>query len=121
MANEITASCALTFSKSPATAATLSSLNRNFNASGSKYVRNVQTIGFGAVEALDLGDVGTPGWFYIKNLDATNYVEIYTALAGVALLKLKAGEFAVGRFTVAAPCARANVADCLVEYLIAED
>jgi len=120
MANEITASAALSFLKSPAAKVSMASASQSFDVAGAYSIRNVQLIGTSA-EALMLGEVGTPGWFYIKNLDTGNYIEILTGVAGSAFLKLKPGEFALGRFGCAAPAAKANTADCKIEYLIIEN
>lgn len=50
-------------------------------------------------EDMPIGDVATPGWLFLKNLDGTNYVTWGPKSGGVmaALGKLKAGEFAIFR------------------------
>jgi hypothetical protein len=56
--------------------------------------RPVLSIGT-AEEDLPVGDVGTNGYAYLKNLDSTNYVTYGPKSAGamVALGRLKPGEF----------------------------
>lgn len=56
--------------------------------------RNVQVIGFAADEVIDVTDVTTPKECYLKNLDATNYVDIGPTTAGAMLgmVRLLAGE-----------------------------
>ncbi len=121
MANELQVIGQLSFTKSPAASITIgSSAAAQFSVTGSKYTRGVQNIATSA-EVIELGDVGTPGWFYIKNLDPTNFVTILSGVAGAALLKLKPNEWAIGRFGVAAPAAQADTAACNIEYLIIED
>ncbi len=120
MANELTVTGSISFTKLPVSLISMSEPGKTFDVAGAKYVRGVQNIGI-AAEAILLGDVATPGWFFIKNLDPTNFVQILTALAGAAFLKLKPGESAIGRFAVAAPAALANVAPGNIEYLILED
>lgn len=92
----------------------------SFDMTGVPYERRSFSVPTSAT-AIPLGDVTTPGWFAIKNLDATNYVEIMTASGGSVCLKLKAGEFALFRFGVAAPALKANTAIVLVDYLLLQD
>ncbi len=122
MADEITVSGSLQFLKAPMLVQVALQLTREqFDLSGSTlYVQGVVSVPFAAPAAIPLGSVATPGWTFIRNLDATNYIEIYTAAGGVALPKLLPGEIFLARLGVAAPAWKANVAACLVEYLIIE-
>ena len=71
-------------------------------------------------EAMDLGELATIAWCWIKNHDGTNFVELRTATAGTKFAKLLAGEAALFRFGsgVTAPYLIADTAACLVEYII---
>src|SRR6185369_5689912 len=62
---------------------------------GTNNIGNVQNIGT-STEQFTYGDVTTIGYLFIKNLDATNYVEfdLNTPVAGTAFCKLLAGECA---------------------------
>jgi len=120
MADEINVTGLLSFEKSPAAKISVGVSAAKFTVTGTKYVHGLQNVGT-AAEAIGLGDIGTPGYFFIKNLDATNYLEILSATDGSVLLKIKAGEFAIGRFGAAAPAAKANTAAVNIEYLIVED
>lgn len=122
MANELTVSLTLQFAKGNVASVGFVKSNLQFTVAGQKYVRTVQNIGT-SIEALAMGEVATPGWYFFFNLDATNYVEILTAIAGVAFLKLKPGEAAVGRLPTAitAPAAQANTGAVNLEYQIVED
>jgi hypothetical protein len=62
---------------------------------GTNSLGNVQNIGT-TTEAIVFGDVTTVGYLFLKNLDATNYVEfdLNTPVAGTAHIKLLAGECA---------------------------
>jgi len=122
MANEITVSATLLFAKGEIASQGFQRTNKQFDVSGTKYVRGVQNIGT-SPEALGMGEVAAPGWFFFLNLDATNYVEILTGVAGSAFLKLKPKEFAMGRLpaSVTAPAAQANSAAVNLEYLVIED
>lgn len=47
-------------------------------------------------EVISLGDISTPGWCWMKNLDDTNYVDIGPTSAGaiVPMIRMEAGETA---------------------------
>ena len=82
----------------------------------------VQTVGTSA-ENITTGDITTPGYLHLKNLDTTNYVEFGADNTGfVAVGKLKAGEEAV--FRVAASTTiqlKADTASCNVAFQLLED
>ena len=118
MANELTVSASLSFSKS-GVEASLSYGGLRFTVTGAKATRIVQAIGT-SEEALDLGDVGTSGYILIKNLDSTNYVSIRPGTGTANCIKLKAGEIAMFRIETA-PWAIANTAACNVEFLLIEN
>ncbi len=123
MANEITVSGSLSVAKGNLAAESLSVSTLRANLAGSKIEKSVQSIPTTAGgTAIKLGDLGSVGWFFIKNLDNTNYVEIMNAVSGTAFLRLLPGEFAVGRFAggVTAPAALANTGAVLIEYEICE-
>lgn len=82
---------------------------------------NVQTVGTSA-EVLLLGDISTPGVILVKNLDATNYVEIGAGTGGswAAHVKVKPGETWIYRLSVAAPSAQANTAPVKLYYALLE-
>ena len=94
----------------------------SFTQAGKHFVRKTQTIGFSAAEALDLGDVATPGWAFIKNVGLTNYIKLLTAVAGEEFARLGPGEFVMGKLApgVTEIAAQAAVANEELEYLIAE-
>jgi hypothetical protein len=117
MAQELTATGSVFFSKGSVASNGLVISGKKFDVAGKDYIRKSQNIGTSA-EALDLGDVSTAGWFFIQNNDITNFVELLDAVAGNVFMKLKPGEFACGRFGCAAPAAKANTAACDVEYII---
>lgn len=95
MANEISVSTTLSATKLGATVS--STGNRTVDMTGDQMISNVQIIG-ATSEAILLGDVTTPGYVYLKNLDATNFVSISvlaTAVAGTSFTKLLAGDFCI--------------------------
>lgn len=119
MANEGTFSFSAEFSKGGETASFVHA-GLQVTVSGTEYVRMNQLIGTSA-EALDIGDITTPGYIMIRNRDTTNFVEIRDGAAGADVVKLKAGETALFRLTTTTPFAIADTAACRVEYLLIED
>lgn len=121
MANELTLSGSITFNDTDETAS-VSALN--VSMTGTRFIHMRKSIAT-SEEALDLGELSgaTLGWFYAKNLDSTNYLEIRSGTgASNDIIKLKAGEFCLFRWgsDVTAPYAIANTAACLLEYRIYE-
>lgn len=118
---EITVGASLGFAKS-ALANQMTQLSKTFDMTGTPYERRSMSVPTAAT-ALPLGDVTTPGWCFIINLDPTNYVEVLISTGLTALIKLKPGEFAVFRFAAAAvaPAVKANTAAVLIDYLLLQD
>lgn len=121
MAQEITATGSLSFTKgNMASAIALGDTSKKFDVTGQHFVRSTQNIGTSA-EAIAKGDIGTIGWAYVRNLDATNYCELLDATSGNVFIKLKPGEFFMGRLGCAAPAAKANSSAVNIEYVLVED
>lgn len=121
MANEITLTFGLTLAKG--------NLKRTINAhtlqrdlTGAESVSNVQSVGTGAHEALVIGDMGTAGYLYAKNLDATNYVELGIDATGTfhPLIRLKAGDECLVPMTTTAVYAKANTGAVSLDYTFIE-
>jgi hypothetical protein len=94
----------------------------SLTVSGTKYIKNVQNIGFASNELLDVGDLTTPSFMLAINRDATNYVELFAQIGDtVPFAKLKAGEPCLVRLGCSAPVAKANTAAINLEYLIIEN
>ena len=121
MANELTVTGSLAYAKGNIASVSMAKSGKQFSVSGSNYERGTQVITTSSPQAISLGSVGTTGWFFIQNNDATNYVTIYDATSGNAFLKLLPGEFALGRFAAAAPAAQSNTASVTIEYMIVEN
>ena len=120
MANEITISASLAFSKG-GIGSSLSDSALQFDVSGTDYMQGTQGVLHTDQEALDLGHITTPGYCYMKNTDSTNYVEIFGVEDEGATLKLKAGEVALFRFGATAPFLQADTAAVQIDYLLIED
>ena len=88
---------------------------------GNYFVNQVQLIGTSA-EDLYKGDITTPGYILAQNIGPTNYIEIGHDETGtfVADVKLLVNEWALFRCAQAAPQARANTANCSLEYSMIE-
>lgn len=122
MANEITVSVSLAFAKS-GKSIELSRKGKQLDVSGTDYIRRTQVIGT-SEEALDVGDIATPGYFIGWNNDTTNYVSIRPSTGGDNCVELKpGGEPVCFRFARAAtaPYAIAATASCEIEFLFIED
>ncbi len=116
MANEISVSFSLRYAKD-STAASLAASYRADQA-GSVYHAAVQFIGT-SEENLFKGDVGTIGLIAVRNMDATNFVTL-ASLTATPSVKLLAGQSCLLPWTGTQVIAKADTAQCSVEYLIIE-
>jgi hypothetical protein len=123
MANEITVGASLsvvkgTFSESRSVS------GKKVTMTGTNATKQVQNIGTSA-ENLSFGsDIGNLGYAFLRNLDATNYLEIGRDVSGTfyPTITLKASEFALVRLTPGVTYqAKANTAACDLEALALED
>lgn len=95
MANEIQISASLAVNRSGATFTGIGSAN--ITQGGTPSIANTQVVGT-STEALYLGDVTAVGYIFLKNLDASNYVEVGLAtpvLPASAFITLLPGECAL--------------------------
>jgi hypothetical protein len=118
MANELTVSCSVRFSKA-GREASKSYAGIQIDVTGDKVTQLIQEIGT-TEEALDIGDIGTAGYVIMKNLDAENFIEIRPGSGTADLIKLKAGEVAMFRLALNGPYAIADTAACDLEMLLIE-
>ena len=81
--------------------------------SGDPMISNIQAVGTSA-ETIQLGDITSLGFIHLRNMDATNYVEVAVDNFTNKIAKLKAGECALFRATVNTLYIRANTAACNV-------
>jgi len=97
-----------------------SSGSSSADQSNAKLIRNVQTIGFATHEALELGDVATPGYAVFKNLDDTNFVQIGLEVGGTFYPFAKLGSENQGMVPLANVTfyAQADSADVELFYII---
>jgi hypothetical protein len=121
MASEISVSVTMTNSNLRQSIAPGS---KSIDQSGKRRVTNVQNIPTTAAgTALTMGAVTGKGWAYFENRDLTNFVEVGVQSGGTfyGTLKLKPGEFALGRLTTATPFARADTGATDLFYDINDD
>lgn len=117
MANEISISANLTFTKGGASISRAE--GKQVTVAGDAFTHQVQLIAEASPTALLEGDaIGSPGYIFIKNLDDANTVSV--GLSTQYSISLKPSEFALFR-AAAAIYAQATTADCLVEYVIIEE
>jgi hypothetical protein len=119
MADELTVSISGAFSKSGRRVDTkdMGLIGLLFDVAGTDYVKMTQSIATSET-ALDKGGIGTGGYLFIKNTDATNFVELRGASSGADLVRMNAGEIAC--FRVTSDATLYGIADtdaCVVEYL----
>lgn len=92
-------------------------LARDF--AGTKRSEIIQNVGT-SEEALKLGDVTSPGYCLMKNLDDTNFVSVRPASGAADLIKLEAGDVALFRLQATAPFVIADTAACDVQVMLLE-
>jgi hypothetical protein len=117
MANETSVSVSISVTKSGASVS--ASASKTLNMSGNEMVMATQTIGFAAAELLNLADVSTLGFLYVKNLDETNFVQLGldTLVSTKIFAKLLAGEFCLIPMPTAAIYGLADTADVLIQIV----
>ena len=97
MANEISARAYLTCTKDGSTVT--GDTTYSYTLTGSQKWTNTQTIGTTTEQLAFPSDLTTEGisFFWVKNLDTTNYVDVATATPATTHIftKLKAGQVAV--------------------------
>ena len=124
MADELNYSVSLQFAKG-SLALKREAVRQLADVAGDAYSANVQSIATtaGGTAVTIAAAVGTAGFAFFRNLDATNFVEVGVESGGTfyPLLKLKPGECALGRLTTTSVYARANTGAVLLETIVVED
>lgn len=109
--------------------ASLSVTNRSVTSAGARQTRLIQNVGT-SPEALQMGEITSPGVVMLKNLDPTNFIEVKTGTGGDVFAKLKPDTLAdgTGGFCVLdcagsdaqAPYVVADTAACRMAVLVVE-
>jgi len=93
MANELQPTAQLSYTNGLASMAVQSTAS--ITVAGTKYCDVIQNIGT-TREDIVFGDIGTPGFFMVQNIDATNFVELSSDGGTTFSIKLAAGTTTVG-------------------------
>lgn len=126
MANELSLTVTAVYTPSTSGLSKVSppTFSKTVTMTSQKYVTGTQEIGT-SEEALSFGDVTNGGYLVIKNIDATNFVELNQETPSAKYsIRLKAGEFSVFRIgggSSNAMKAKADTAACTVEYYLFSD
>ena len=119
MADELTlGGLTVAFAKSGSPSVSLTAGTLTIDVSGAQVMDNVQNVGT-SEEAILLGDVAAGGYWFVQNLDATNFVELRSGTGATDFIKLLAGEWAIFRTSAdaTAPYAIADTGACNVRFV----
>lgn len=122
MADEMNLQVNLNYTKDKVSLAR--NVTQKITVSGADYSDQTQDVSNSAHEALSINsDIGTKGVVYIRNLDATNYVEVGVDVSTTfyPLIKIKPGEMQVWRLAAVSPYVKANTATVKIQVLVFED
>jgi len=121
MANEITANVSVSFDKSPTIKIDVQPDEFQITVAGADYTWKTQLVGTSA-EALDLGEIGTPGLVVIRNTDTSNFVLFGHDDSGFKddVKLLASGKWNLFYCSQAVPQVKADTASCLIEYCVIE-
>lgn len=120
MASEILVSALLQFSKGNYSDS-VGSGSQSIDMAGTHFHHTKLTVATGGT-ALTVGTVATLGWFWCKNHDATNFVELRDGASGADVVRVEAGEEMAFRWAQGAtPYGVADTAAVELEYLFVED
>ena len=106
------------FAKSGSPSISITAGSLTIDVSGAQVMDNVQNIGT-SEEAILLGDVAAGGYWFVQNLDSTNFVELRSGTGATDFIKLLAGEWAIFRTSAdaTAPYAIADTGACNVRFV----
>ena len=95
MANELNVGCSLTYAKNNITiSVTIAPIPVTVSGNGLNSLASVTVPTTAA--AIPLGTVTSAGgWLFVKNLDATHFMQILTGTGGIAFTKILPGKFAL--------------------------
>ena len=88
--------------------------------SGDNKIEMVQAVGTSNEALITNSDIGTVGWAYFENLDATNFISVGTTDDTVYFLKLLAGEKTTCPIATMTLWAKADTAGCSLRYTFLE-
>ena len=119
MANELILTFGLAFTKNGATF-NRTTFASQVTVSGTHVMAGTQAVATSA-ENLGKGDITTPGYLLIHNLDSTNFVQVgYDDTGFKPVVKVKAGKWAMFELAQATPQVKADTSACNIEYWLIE-
>lgn len=118
MANELTLSASLKFEKS-GRKVDFSKPGVQLDVAGTDFVFQTQTVG-NSEEALDIGDVTSPGYILIYNNDASNFIEVRAGSSEADVVKVRAGGVALFELATATPYVIADTANVEILFALIE-
>ena len=118
MANELTISAGLKFVKGNKSVS-FGKSGIQLDVAGDDLTWQTQNVGT-SEEALNLGDVTTPGYILIYNEDATNYMSVRSGTGADNLVKVRPNAIALFECEASAPYVIANTAGVRIHYCLIE-
>lgn len=120
MANELTVSLALAFSKGGKNPSK-KKLGQQYDVTGGDFTWKTQVVG-NTEEALVMGEVGTPGYIIIENKSSAQYVGFRAASGSANAVEVLPGETSCFRIArgATAPFVIADANTAEIEYLLIE-
>lgn len=119
MSNEITISGLLSFAKG-SLADSLSLTGLLATMAGADYIKSTQLVTTSEAALNIPAAIGTPGYIFMVNRDATNFIKVRAASGAADLIKIHPGKFALFELAAASPYVIADTASCQIEYLLIE-
>jgi len=94
---------------------------KEITVTGEVGYRNVQTIGFAAEEAVVLpGDAAAPGYIVLRNMDATNFIEVGVTTTVYNIKLEPARPVAIFPIDGTTLFAKADTGNCELEIVVIE-
>lgn len=118
MANELTLSALLHFKKG-GREVKFGKNSIQLDVTGTDFAFHSQNVGT-SEEALDIGDVATPGYLLVYNNDSANFVTIRAASGEADVVKVRAGGVALFELAAAAPFVIADTATVEILFALIE-
>lgn len=120
MADEILASVTLRYRDSQGRQDSLQQLDAKATLTTPRYTKYSKSVGT-VEEAINLGEVTSPGFCAIRNYDATNFVEVLTGTGGTRIGRVPPLTTVLFHFPTAAtaPYVIADTAACECDVLLA--
>ena len=87
---------------------------------GDSFTHGVGSVGTSGEILVESIEVGTVGWVFVKNLDASNFVTVGSHATDNHLVKLLPGESSLLKAGLGTVFANSDTSACMVEYILVE-